>query len=71
MDQLIAERNNLADAADRADQGGYPGSKAYRAYSAALLAMAEFDKAHPEVIKEIKSRHAASIGMSDFALAGS
>jgi hypothetical protein len=52
--ELIAERTKLAEAMCNADTGAFPGSKAYRAYSAASMALEAFDEAHPEVIAEIR-----------------
>lgn len=60
MTLLKAERAKLAAAYSRAD-GGFPGSVGWRAAQAAEKALADFDLAHPEVIREIKSARSASL----------
>ena len=54
MDKLIEQRNTLAIAMYNTETDAFPGTKAYKAYSAAMLALADFDEAHPEVIDAIQ-----------------
>ncbi len=65
---LTAERATLAEKVMETETDAFPGSRAYRAYSAALLALEAFDMAHPEVIAAAQAaRSAAVLGGKDIA----
>lgn len=58
---LIEQRRTITDELASCDRGAYPGSREYFRESAALKALGEFDKAHPEVIEHIKAERSARI----------
>ena len=65
-DQLIAERKVLTDALSLCDRGAYPGTAAYAKAADAMAVLGAFDRAHPEVIIEIKARRSRrTIGHKD------
>lgn len=64
---LAAARINLTTELACCDSEAFPGSKGARRYSAALVALDAFDRAHPEVLAEISRAHrAAVLGNADF-----
>jgi hypothetical protein len=54
---LEGQRSALAQQVADTETDAYPGSKAAQAYSAALVALDAFDKAHPEVLAAAKAKH--------------
>ena len=62
MDQeLLAQRQALAETEyDLYSSDSFPGSKTWRQHNAALVALRDFDAAHPEIIAEIKRARAIS-----------
>ena len=60
MDKLIDQRRELSAESD--SDGAFPGSKAWTRANEAQKALAAFDRAHPEVLAEIKARHSARVG---------
>jgi hypothetical protein len=56
IEQLIAERKTLTDKLAECEAGAFPGTKAWMRENKAMLALGEFDKANPEVRKEIMRR---------------
>ena len=55
MQTLIEQRHELTAVLARCDGGAFPGSKAFTRETAALLALADFDAAHPEVILAVRA----------------
>lgn len=65
MQDLINQRRELTDALANCESGAFPGSAARRREMAAMMALDAFDKAHPEVIAQIRAadreRHVPAI----------
>lgn len=55
MENLITERKTLAEAmANDYDSDAFPGSRTWHKGNRAMIALANFDKKHPEVIAYIQ-----------------
>lgn len=58
---LAEQREELVDALMYVDLDAFPGTKAARKAEKVEKALNDFDKAHPEVLAEIKSAHSERV----------
>ena len=65
MENLIEERRELTWDLGDCEPGAFPGSEASRKEQQCLDAISRFDELHPEILAELKRRHAESHTPSD------
>lgn len=58
MEELIKERQELAQDLFYCERGAFPGSEDWREENRCMSNLDKFDAEHPEVIAEIKKREA-------------
>lgn len=59
--ELREQRQKLTDNLANCEPGAFPGSREYAEESAAMKALADFDKQHPEVLADIRAERDARI----------